>query len=159
MVSLCPYGIFYVYKDKQSFPYKYWVLCPGIMSSLTLQSMITYNKHSFASILNSIVSSVLSHWVLPHHAVVSAPFEKLHSWKTRGSFHSSQNFTFLPTWLNASGSIHLITSRAQHTQMERCQNEVGLLWMQSHQVQKRWGQGAIVTHSTISWAIATGRKW
>ena len=40
------------------------------------QSVITYNKHSLASILNSIVSSVLSHWVLPHYAVVSAPFEK-----------------------------------------------------------------------------------
>ena len=43
--------------------------------------MITYNKHCLASILNSIVSSVLSHWVLPHYAVVSAPFEKLRSRK------------------------------------------------------------------------------
>ena len=41
--------------------------------------MITYNKHCLASVLNSIVSSVLSHWVLPHYAVVSAPFEKLRS--------------------------------------------------------------------------------
>ena len=75
------YGIFYVYKDKQSFTYKYRVLHPGMISSLTPQSVITYNKHSLASILNSIVSSVLSHWVLPHYAVVSAPFEKLRSRK------------------------------------------------------------------------------
>ena len=73
------YGIFYVYKDKQSFTYKYRVLHPGITSSLALQSVITYNKHCLASILNSIVSSVLSQWVLLHYAVVSAPFEKLRS--------------------------------------------------------------------------------
>ena len=70
------YGIFYVYKYKQSFTYKYWVLHPGIISSLAPHSVITYNKHSLASILNSIVSSVLFHWVLPHYTVVSAPFEK-----------------------------------------------------------------------------------
>ena len=70
------YGILYVYKDKQSFTYKYQVLYPGIISSLAPQSVITYKKHSLTSILNSIVSSVLSHWVLPHYAVVSALFEK-----------------------------------------------------------------------------------
>ena len=75
------YGISYVYKNKQSFTYKYWVLYPVIISSLAPQSVITYNKHCLASILNSIVSSVLSHWVLPHYAVVSAPFEKLRSRK------------------------------------------------------------------------------
>ena len=72
------YGIFYVYKDKQSFTYKYRVLYPGNISFLAPQSVITY---CLASILNSIVSSVLSHWVLPHYAVVSAPFEKLRSRK------------------------------------------------------------------------------
>ena len=54
----------------------YWVLYPGIIGSLTPHSVITYNKHSLASILNSIVSSVLSHWVLPHYAAVPAPFKK-----------------------------------------------------------------------------------
>ena len=81
MVLYAFHGTFYVYKDKQSFTYKYWVLYPGIIGSLAPHSMITYNKHSLASILNSIVSSVLSHWVLPHHAVVSAPFKKLRSRK------------------------------------------------------------------------------
>ena len=50
-------------------------------SSPTPQSVITYHKHYLASIFNSIVSSVLSHWVLPYYTVVSAPFEKLRSQK------------------------------------------------------------------------------
>ena len=54
-------------------------LLPENISSLAPQSVITYHKHYLASILNSIVSSVLSHWVLPYYAVVSAPFEKLRS--------------------------------------------------------------------------------
>ena len=56
-------------------------LLPEITSSLAPQSVITYNKHCLASILNSIVSSVLSHWVLPYYAVVFAPFKKLRSRK------------------------------------------------------------------------------
>ena len=56
-------------------------LLPRIQGFLAPQSVITYHKHCLASILNSIVSSILSHWVLPHYAVVSAPFEKLHSRK------------------------------------------------------------------------------
>ena len=75
----CSLWHLHTYKDKQSFTYKYQGLIPWNISPLAPQSVITYNKHCLASIFNSIVSSVLSHWVLPHYAVVSAPFEKLRS--------------------------------------------------------------------------------
>ena len=61
--------------------------------------MITYNKHCLASIFNSIVSSVLSHWVLPHYAVVSAPFEELRS--RNKLFFSISPLSIALTWAAA----------------------------------------------------------
>ena len=78
---------------------------PGIISSLAPQSVITYNKHCLASILNSIVSSVLSHWVLPHYAVVSAPFEKLRSRKV---------------WHKGLFGVSNIVDSCQYTMKVRC---------------------------------------
>ena len=91
------YSFLHTYKDKQSFTYKYQGLTPLNISSLAPQSVITYHKHCLASILNSIVSSVLSHWVLPHYAVVSAPFEKLRSRNGPPKFGGDQLACFQET--------------------------------------------------------------
>jgi hypothetical protein len=57
--------------------YKYGQPSAGKITQQVLshpKSEIT-TQHYLAGISNSIVSSVLSHWVLPYFAVASAPFE------------------------------------------------------------------------------------
>jgi hypothetical protein len=62
------------YMDKQSIRINTASWQNNKISSFAPQSKIT-TKHYLAGISNSIVSSVLSHWVLPYFAVASAPFE------------------------------------------------------------------------------------